>query len=199
LLFRFRDADGGSTWLTPGGGLHRGETVRAAAVRELAEETGYVASEEDLGPVVATRAGLWRSNRGRPVFGADTYFLVRVTHPDISTAGHEELERSIITGHRWWTAAELRETSEAISPPNAAALVATLISDGPPPHPVRLPWRSALLMWSRGDHRGEPARYRLASVRLLTRLGSPAGAPSSMSFSSAAVSRCASIMSASTS
>jgi 8-oxo-dGTP pyrophosphatase MutT (NUDIX family) len=143
LLFRFRDGDGGFTWLTPGGGLHRGESVRAAAVRELAEETGYMITEEDLGPVVATRGGLWRSSGGRLMFGADTYFLVRVTHSEVSTAGHEDLERSIITGYRWWNMAELRETAESVSPPNTASLVATLISDGPPPRPVRLPWRAA--------------------------------------------------------
>ena len=141
LLFRFRDADGGASWLTPGGGLHRRETVQAAAVRELAEETGYVVTEEDLGPIVATRGGLWRSSGGRPVFGADTYFLVRVPHSEVSTDGHEELERSIITGHRWWTVAELRKTTEYIRPPKAVDLVATLIADGPPPHPVRLSWR----------------------------------------------------------
>jgi 8-oxo-dGTP pyrophosphatase MutT (NUDIX family) len=149
LLFRFRDADGGSSWLTPGGGLHQGETVQAAAVRELAEETGYMVTEQGLGPVVATRAGLWRASSGRLTFGADTYFLVRVPHPDISTDGHQELERSIITGHRWWTIAALRETTESISPPNAASLVATLIADGPPARPVRLPWRTLLLRVSR--------------------------------------------------
>jgi len=143
LLFRFRDADGRVSWLTPGGGLHPGETVQAAAVRELAEETGYVVTEEDLGPVVATRGGLWRSNSGRRTFAADTFFLVKVAHAEISTDGHQELERSIITGHRWWTIAELRETTENVSPPTTAGLVASLIADGPPPHPVRLPWRQA--------------------------------------------------------
>ena len=145
LLFRFhfRGADGDASWLTPGGGLHRGETVQAAAVRELAEETGYAVTEEGLGPIVATRGGLWQSSGGRLVFAADTYFLVRVTHSEVSTDGHEELERSLITGHRWWTVAELRETTESISPPNAVDLVVALIADGPPPSPVRLPWRSS--------------------------------------------------------
>ena len=142
LLFRFRGGDGRISWLTPGGGLHRGETVQAAAVRELAEETGYVLTEENLGPVVATRGGLWRSGSGRLVFGADTYFLVRVAHSEVSTDGHEELERSIITGHRWWTIAELRETTESINPPNTSDLVAALIADGPPARPARLPWRT---------------------------------------------------------
>jgi 8-oxo-dGTP pyrophosphatase MutT (NUDIX family) len=143
LLFRFRDRDGNVSWLTPGGGLHRGETVQAAAVRELAEETGYAVAEEDLGPIVGTRAGLWRSGSGRLVFAADTYFMVRVAHPDVSTDGHQEVERAIITGLRWWSVAELRGTTEYINPPNTADLVATLIADGPPSHPVRLPWHAA--------------------------------------------------------
>ena len=144
LLFRFANQDGGATWITPGGGVHRGETVTAAAVRELAEETGHVVSEVSLGPVVATRAGLWRSeSSGRLHFGADTFFLVRVGHSEVSTDGHEEFERTAITGHRWWTVDDLRSTTERVSPPGAAGLVAGLLADGVPARPVRLRWMEA--------------------------------------------------------
>jgi 8-oxo-dGTP pyrophosphatase MutT (NUDIX family) len=38
-----------------------GESLEAAAVRELAEETGHVRAEADIGPLVATSSGLaWR-------------------------------------------------------------------------------------------------------------------------------------------
>ena len=41
-----------SFWFTPGGGLEPGEEPRAAAVRELAEETGFVLDPAELvGPV----------------------------------------------------------------------------------------------------------------------------------------------------
>jgi 8-oxo-dGTP pyrophosphatase MutT (NUDIX family) len=142
LLFRFDNGRDRASWLTPGGGIHRGESTEAAAVRELAEETGYVVTEADLGPAVATRAGIWRTDRsGRLVFGADTFFLVRVAHSAVNTDGHEELERSIITGLRWWTDDELRATREHISPPGVADLVASLLADGVPAGPFRLHWR----------------------------------------------------------
>ena len=41
-----------SFWFTPGGGREGDETPRAAAVRELAEETGWILEEHELeGPV----------------------------------------------------------------------------------------------------------------------------------------------------
>ena len=144
LLFRFDNGRDSVSWLTPGGGIHRGETIEAAAVRELAEETGHVVTEANLGPAVATRGGIWRADRaGRLVFGADTFFLVRVAHSAVNTDGHEELERSIITGLRWWTVPELRSTRERLSPPGVADLVASLLADGAPTRPVRLSWRPA--------------------------------------------------------
>jgi 8-oxo-dGTP pyrophosphatase MutT (NUDIX family) len=157
LLFRFANQDGGATWITPGGGVHRGETVTAAAVRELAEETGHVLSEAALGPVVATRAGLWRSETsGRLHFGADTFFLVRVGHSEISTDGHEEYERLAITEHRWWSAEELRSTSEQVSPPGIGDLVASLLANGGPARPARLRWREA--PWGSLPSEGRPPR-----------------------------------------
>jgi len=139
LLFSAADRSG-AWWFTPGGGVRPGESLTAAAVRELAEETGYACAEADLGPVVATCAGRWPAGHdGKVFFAADSYFFLRVPHTRVVTDGQEDYEHDVITGHRWWTVADLRRAAR-ISPAGLGDLVAGLLRDGAPGRPVRLPW-----------------------------------------------------------
>jgi 8-oxo-dGTP pyrophosphatase MutT (NUDIX family) len=139
LLFSAREADGERWWFTPGGGVHQGETVEGAAVRELFEETGVSCGEAELGPVVATSASRWTAQeQGKLFLGAHSFFFLRVPQARIDTGGQEALERSLITGHRWWAVAELRTATERIVPPGLAGLADRLLRGDIPDRPVRL-------------------------------------------------------------
>jgi 8-oxo-dGTP pyrophosphatase MutT (NUDIX family) len=142
LLFSAREADGERWWFTPGGGVHRGETVQAAALRELFEETGYAVTDSGLGPVVATSSSLWWAEEsGKLYLGAHSYFFVRVADQKLNTDGQEDLERAMITGHHWWSVADLRAATERIAPLGLADLMDRLLRGDLPERPVRLPRR----------------------------------------------------------
>jgi len=144
LLFSAQEPAGPRWWFTPGGGVNRGETLAAAGARELKEETGYACTEAELGPVVATTAGQWRSaEEGKLFLGAHSFFFLRVPSPELNTDGQEDLERSLITGHRWWTVPDLRTATERVWPaaPDLADLLDRLLRGDIPPRPVRLPRR----------------------------------------------------------
>jgi 8-oxo-dGTP pyrophosphatase MutT (NUDIX family) len=140
LLFSGREEDGQRWWFTPGGGVQRGETVEAAGVRELREETGIAVTEAELGPVVATSSSHWYAAETSTLYlGAHSYFFLRVPQARIDTGGQEEQERAVITGHHWWTAAELKAAAERVFPPSLGDLLDRLLTGGIPAAPIRLP------------------------------------------------------------
>src|SRR5450755_3368811 len=77
LLMRYDDGPpNGSHWTTPGGGLNEGESFPAAAVRELAEETGW--SDIPLGAEVLHRT--WTMEyAGRLVQQRERLYLARTS------------------------------------------------------------------------------------------------------------------------
>ncbi len=121
-----------SFWFTPGGGLEHDESYRAAAVRELAEETGYVLEEHEIsGPV-------WRRTA---VF--DFASMPYVQHEEIYVARLADAERR--------PQVDAAHTEQEVEALDEVAWLSRdeLISDGREVFPVALlePW-DEFLAWN---------------------------------------------------
>ncbi len=143
-------------WFTPGGGVESGEDLISAARRELYEETGVRLRPSALiGPL------WWRRSRfrftGIEYEQTEYYFVTRpfldesaaselpdagLTDAGLTDAGFTDVERSYITGRAWWSAADLRSTSDVVYPLELAArlpeAVAVSRSGEPPGEPVQI-------------------------------------------------------------
>ena len=82
--------------------MEDGESLRAAAVRELAEEIGLVVPEAELeGPVWLRRhVGAFA---GQDYDSRETFFLLRDVVHEVDPAGRTELELLGEEPHRWWS------------------------------------------------------------------------------------------------
>ncbi|SDG75875.1 NUDIX hydrolase [Klenkia brasiliensis] len=121
-------------WYTPGGGVEEGESLRAAAVRELAEETGLVADPADLEGPVWLRRHVGEFG-GRVVDSRETFFVLRDVEHVVDVAGRTELEVLADEPHRWWSLAEVVASAEAFAPRELADLLPALLAGpwtGPP-------------------------------------------------------------------
>lgn len=125
LMFRFDVPGRAPFWVTVGGECDPGESFDDAARRELFEETGITA---DPGPQIARMTPEFVTVEGEPVQADERFFLVRVAQATVDTAGHTELERRVMTQHRWFTLDELESWHEAVFPVELAAMIRSAIA-----------------------------------------------------------------------
>jgi 8-oxo-dGTP pyrophosphatase MutT (NUDIX family) len=136
----FEDSDPGlamrpTFWITPGGGIDPGESVADAAVREVAEETGYQLSHEILDGPIASRHVV-HGYSDKIVEQGEEFYAARVPPFDVVTDGHTEDEQLSLLGHHWWTLDELRASTARVWPVELARLLAAVLDEAP--RPVRL-------------------------------------------------------------
>ena len=142
LLFRYRNEQDESLshyWITPGGGVDKGEELAEAAARELFEETGLRVTPEQLGEPVAATGGYADLGWAKGVF-RDTFFFHRVAAHDVDMSGFTDYEVRTFAEQRWWSAEEIAASEEHIVPFELAPLLDDLMAGNLPEKLVVLPW-----------------------------------------------------------
>jgi 8-oxo-dGTP pyrophosphatase MutT (NUDIX family) len=115
----FEDSDPGLPdfrwWVVPGGGMDPGESEAQTAVREVAEETGFTLSIEELvGPI--GRRHVVHGYSDQVIEQDEIFFFARVTSFEVDISAHTEEEQLTLQQHRWWDRADLATTTEWIWP-----------------------------------------------------------------------------------
>lgn len=126
-----------SVWVTLGGGIHPGESVEAAARRELKEETGI--TDAVLHGVIWHGEQNLETAKGLTHLD-ESFVLARTAAKDWSSVGWSDNERELVRSLRWWSLPELRVHSEIIKPPRLNDLLLALLggTQAGPPREIQL-------------------------------------------------------------
>ncbi len=124
-----------SSWFTVGGGVEPGETLIEAAMREIAEETGFVEGVE-LGPIIWVRESVSALFTGETVLFKERYIVARCRGGEPTRDGWEQYERDLIDDIRWWSLDEIAATSDRIWPERFCELIGAAARGEHPVEPL---------------------------------------------------------------
>jgi 8-oxo-dGTP pyrophosphatase MutT (NUDIX family) len=162
LLLRFNHRNGPLAgqvyWATPGGALKLGESWEAAALRELAEETGIAAA--DPGAPVHARDFPLQMPDGSWVEARERFYLIRVPVAQMDVGRRTAHEAQVLDRHEWWALDDLARTTDIVHPGNLPDILRPHLSAASAsrlrPYDAMRDLERCMVLWRAASEAGHP-------------------------------------------